>query len=160
MVRPLLCTRTKACSNSSSMMVMLTNKTAQMHLCKNLWKKLQAPCHSKTPPMNLLLLCQQHSRKWMEVRLSNHLLKPKRNLLPLNLQPPRKKLLKLLLNRLKRTIQASKPNRTLPRPNKNSQLSPLTRSKKKLSLAQKLQLLSNEKNYLRADGIKFKSFTL
>lgn len=160
MVRPLLCTRTKACSNSSSMMVMLTNKTAQMHLCKNLWKKLQAPCHSKTPPMNLLLLCQQHSRKWMEVRLSNHLLKPKRNLLLLNLQPPRKKLLKLLLNRLKRTIQASKPNRTLPRPNKNSQLSPLTRSKKKLSLAQKLQLLSNEKNYLRADGIKFKSFTL
>ena len=160
MVKPLLCTRTKACSNSSSMMVMLTNKTALMHLCKNLWKTLQAPCHSKTPPMNLLLLCQQHSRKWMEVRLSNHLLKPKRNLLLLNLQLPRKRLLKLLLNRRKRTIQASKPNRTLLRPNKNSQLSPLTRSKKKLSQAQKLQLLSNEKNYLRADGIKFKSFTL
>ena len=96
----------------------------------------------------------------MEVRLSNHLLKPKRNLLLLNLQLPRKRLLKLLLNRRKRTIQASKPNRTLLRPNKNSQLSPLTRSKKKLSQAQKLQLLSNEKNYLRADGIKFKSFTL
>ena len=96
----------------------------------------------------------------MEVRLSNHLLKPKRNLLLLNLQLPRKRLLKLLLNRRKRTIQASKPNRTLLRPNKNSQLSPLTRSKKKLSQALKLQLLSNEKNYLRADGIKFKSFTL
>ena len=96
----------------------------------------------------------------MEVRLSNHLLKPKRNLLLLNLQLLRKRLLKLLLNRRKRTIRASKPNRTLLRPNKNSLLSLLTRSKKKLSQVQKLQLpTSNEKDYLRTDGIKFKSIT-
>ena len=151
----LQCTRTRACSDSSSMMVMLTSMTAQMHPCKNLWKKLLAPCPSKKLLMSLLLLCQQRSRKWTEVRLSNHLALPKRILLLFNLLVTLKRLLKPLLNRRKRTIRASKPNKTLLQLNKNSPLNPVMRSKKKLSLAQKLQLPnSNEKNYFRTYGIE------
>ena len=155
MVRLLLCTRMKVCSNSSSMMLMLISMTAPMHPCKNLWKKLLAPCPSKKLLMSLLLLCQQRSRKWTEVRLSNHLALPKRILLLFNLLVTLKRLLKPLLNRRKRTIRASKPNKTLLQLNKSSPLNPVMRSKKKLSLVQKLQLPNNnEMNYFRTYGIE------
>lgn len=150
MVKLLRCTRTRACSNNSLMMVMLTNMMAQMHPCKNLWKTLQASCPSKTLQMSLLQLCQQRSRIWTEVRLSNHLAKPLRILLQFNLLKLCKRLLKQPRIRRKRTILVSRPNRTLLQPNKNNQLNLVTRSKKKLSQVQKLLLpTSNEKKYLR-----------
>ena len=156
MTRLLQCTRTRACSDSSSMMVMLISMTAQMHPCKNLWKMLQASCLSKIPLMSLLPLCMQlSSRKWMEVRLNNHLAKLKKIQLMFNLLLLRKRLLKLPSNRLKRTIRASRPNRILLQPNRNSLLRLLMRSKKKLSQMQKLQLpTNNEKYYLRTYGIE------
>ena len=129
------------------MMVVHTNKTAQMLPCKNLWKELQALCPSKTPPMSLLPLFQR-SRKWMEVKLSNHQALLLRIPLLLNLLLPCKILLKPPPIRRKRTIRASKPSRTLLRPNKNSLLNLVTRRKKKLSQTQKLRLPTSNENEL------------